>query len=275
MRKGVSQISFPRSVPLRRIMELASLAGFEGVELRMREEGEFSPRTSEADAAKIKREAELLGLEVCSVVGGLQWKYPLSSPDDSVRRTGVRAAKRAVKLASVLGADVVLIVPAVVTKEVPYDVAWRLSLDSVAEIARLAGEAGVRIAVENVWNRFIFTPLEMVRFIDEVNSIVGDEVVGAYLDVGNVIPFGYPEHWVSCLRERVLAVHFKDMKLMGVSAVPVMPPLGDVDWPTVVRELRRIGYGGYVTAEVGLPEVGLEAALEYLSSVMDRVLSLR
>ena len=187
----------------------------------------------------------------------------------------MRAAKRAVKLASVLGADVVLIVPAVVTKEVPYDVAWRLSLDSVAEIARLAGEAGVRIAVENVWNRFIFTPLEMVRFIDEVNSIVGDEVVGAYLDVGNVIPFGYPEHWVSCLRERVLAVHFKDMKLMGVSAVPVMPPLGDVDWPTVVRELRRIGYGGYVTAEVGLPEVGLEAALEYLSSVMDRVLSLR
>ena len=88
MRKGVSQISFPRSVPLRRIMELASLAGFEGVELRMREEGEFSPRTSEADAAKIKREAELLGLEVCSVVGGLQWSASRQESREARLRAG-------------------------------------------------------------------------------------------------------------------------------------------------------------------------------------------
>jgi len=267
--KAISQISFPRGFPILKLLKLASNADFDGVELRLSERGEFSLASSESDIRKIKRAAEELGLKICSVVGGLQWKYPLSSSDESIRRAGIKAAKRAVKYASILGADVVLIVPAVVTEELSYEKAWELALKSVVEIGELSEKLGVFVGIENVWNKFIFTPLEMLRFVREANSMLSDDPIAVYFDVGNVVPFGYPEHWIECLGDYIKAIHIKDIKIVNGVPTSVLPPRGDVNWKSVMRALKDVKYKGCLTAEVSLPELNLEDTLGYLSSFID------
>jgi len=274
LKKAISQISFPREFSISRLLNLASTTGFNGIELRLSEKGEFSITSSEDEIHKIRKMAKELGLDVCSIVGGLQWKYPLSSPLNSVRETGIKAAKKAVKFASVLEAEVVLIVPAVVTKDLPYREAWKLALSSIVEIGKLAEQLGILIGVENVWNNFIFTPLEMLRFVEEANSMLNSDPIAVYFDVGNVIPFGYPEHWILCLKDYVRAVHVKDMKLLNRAAIAVLPPYGDVDWPSVMKALRSIGYKGYLTAEVSIPKLSLDIVLRYISSFMDSLIKM-
>ena len=264
IKKAISQISFPRDIELWRVLNLAHEAGFEGVELKLNERGEFSILSSKSEISDIRKKATSLGIDICSVAGGLQWKYPLSSPITSIREAGIKAAKKAVEFASILGAKVVLIVPAVITKDLLYDKAWKIALNSIVEIGKLAERLGVFVGVENVWNNFIFTPTEMLRFIKEANSMLRNEPISAYLDIGNIIPFGYPEHWITYLGNNIKAIHIKDMKLLGKTPVAVMPPHGDVDWLSVMKALRAVGYKGYLTIEVRLPKLGLKLSLIHI-----------
>lgn len=274
-KKAISQIGYPRSLPLKDVFSLASKAGFEGVELRLSENGELTPRTSRDEAKAIRSIVDDLGIEVCSVAGGLQWRYPLNTADREVREAGVRAAIKAVEVAHWLDAPTILLVPAVVGKEPSYDESWRLSVESIARVAAVAKELGVSVGVENVWNRFIFTPAEMVRFIDEVNSRAGGEVAKAYLDVGNVVAHGFPEHWISALRGRIAAVHVKDLRMdCGRHPCFTYPFMGDVDWAAVVGALADIEYEGFLTAELPVPEASLESTTRYISMLLDDIMRL-
>jgi len=272
LKKAVSQISFPKGLSLSEMLELVSKTNFDGIELKLSEEGEFSLASSQDEIHKIKRKVKNLGLDVCSIAGGLQWKYPLNSPVESVRKIGIKAAKKAVELAYILEANVVLIVPAVITKDLPYDKAWKMALKSIVEIGRTAEKLGVYVGVENVWNKFIFTPFEMLRFIKEANSMLHEDSIAVYFDVGNVIPFGYPEHWILYLRDYIKAIHIKDMKLVNGTAISVLPPYGNVDWPSVAKTLKNVGYKGYLTAEVPISALNVKDILEYLSSFIESLI---
>jgi L-ribulose-5-phosphate 3-epimerase len=247
MRKGINRWCFPATMPLERVLDLSEEAGFDGVELAVSEYGEIPFTGDPSDLKRVAERAETSGLELFSISTDLHWTYPLSSPDAEVRGLGLEAARFMVEAAAVVGADTVLIVPGVADPEVPYLETYRLALGSLRELAGFAGERGVSVGVENVWNRFLQGPLEMRRFIEEV----GSPRVGAYLDVGNVVAFGYPEHWIQVLSDRIVKVHVKDFST-AVGNIHGFRYLlhGDVPWDAVMRELRAVGYDGFVTPEL-------------------------
>jgi len=184
----------------------------------------------------------------------LFWKYSLTSNDGEERRRARDIARKMIDVASWLGADTILVVPGAV--DVPwlpgfqplrYDVVYERSLSALEELSAYAEEKRITIAVENVWNKFLLSPLEMRDFIDEI----GSDFVGVYFDVGNVLLTGYPEHWIEILGPRIKRVHVKDFRKLGSGLGTFVGLLqGDVDWGAVIRALRQVGYTGYLTAEL-------------------------
>ena len=134
-----------------------------------------------------------------------------------------------------------------------------------------AAENNIVIGIENVWNKFLLSPLEYRDFIDQV----GSPNVGSYFDVGNVLLTGYPEQWIRILGSRIKKVHFKDYRINpgGINAF-VDLLAGDVDYPAVMRALRDIDYNDYCTAEM-IPNYKHHTTQTIFnaSASMDRILS--
>lgn len=256
MKIGICASSFPREMDVQEMFDAAKAAGFDGIEPSFTAEGPVSLKASRDDMLRYRRDAAKVGLEIPSVGGGLYWATPFTSDDPDVRSKALEIGKAHLRAAQVLGADTVLIVPAVVhaffvenCPVVRYDRAYERALSAMKELASLAEELDVHVGVENVWNKFLMTPLEMARFVDEV----GNSHVGCYLDVGNVVPFGFPQDWIAVIGKRIRKVHVKDFKADASSqsmAGFVDLLQGDVDWPAVISALHGIGYDDYLTAEM-------------------------
>jgi hexulose-6-phosphate isomerase len=180
-------------------------------------------------------------------------------------------------MAKALGADTVLIVPGSVAVEfvperpvVAYDVCWERGLAAMKRLAPVAEEAGVQIGVENVWNQFLLSPLEMRAFIDAV----GSPYVGSYFDVGNVVYSGYPEQWIRILGKRIKKVHFKDYRRNpgGLNCFTDLLS-GDVNWPEVMRAFADIGYDDWTTGEMIPPYThAADQIILNTAASMDRIL---
>ena len=238
-------------------MLLAKEAGFDGIEIGIVEDGELNLNSSDAQIRALRQMAEDIGLEIPSLVAGLYWKNRFTSNDQEIREKAIDIAKRHLETAALLGANTVLMVPGVVSglensagEAVQYDIAYERALQAMRELAPFARGVGVSIGVENVWNKFLLSPIEMRDFIDKI----GSEYVGAYFDVGNVVLFGYPEQWIRILGKRIKKVHLKDFR-RKVGTIDGFVDLlaGDVDWPEVMRALKEIGYDDYITAEMAPP----------------------
>lgn len=256
MKMGISVWAFPSDWILQRIFETARDAGFDGVEVALSEDGEINLNSTEEDMQIIKNAAKECKIELYSVASGLYWKYSLTSNDEDVRNKAKSIVEKQLEVASWLDCDTILVVPGSVgvdfipnSEVVEYDIAYDRALSSMNELKSYAEKLGVAIGVENVWNKFLLSPLEMRDFIDKI----GSKFVGAYFDVGNVICSGYPEHWIKILGNRIKKVHFKDYrKSVGTIDGFVDMLSGDVDYPAVIAEMGKIGYDGWVTAEVGI-----------------------
>lgn len=249
MLKSLNQWCFPAGMPLEEVMSVSSRAGFEAIELNLyAPDGVgFTLDTTAAEAEAIGRLARNYGLQLRSLSTGLMGRNPLSSPDASVREQGRRVVLKQLELAQLLGIDTVLVVPGFVNAETSYDQCYERSQRELVTLAAEAEKRRVRIGVENVWNKFLLSPLEMARYLDEI----GSPNVRAYFDVGNVLLFGFPEHWIRILRERIVKVHVKDFKTAvgnGGGFVPLLA--GDVNWAAVRTALQDIGYADTLTAEV-------------------------
>ena len=130
---------------------------------------------------------------------------------------------------------------------VEYDVAYERALEALTELAPYAEQLKVAIGVENVWNKFLLSPMEMAEFIDKV----GSDYVGSYFDVGNVLYIGYPEHWIKVLAGRIKKVHLKDYRVEAGGLHGFVDLLaGEVNWPAVMQQFEKIGYDGWVSAEM-------------------------
>ncbi|MFN7623193.1 MAG: sugar phosphate isomerase/epimerase family protein, partial [Acidobacteriota bacterium] len=199
------------------------------------------------------------GFKVHSVMNSDHWKFPLSDPDPAVVQKSVTGMETSLRNAKLWGADTVLLVPAVVTGKVTIPVAWQRSQAVIKKLIPLAKELGVVIAIEEVWNKFLLTPYDHVKYVDEFKS----PWVKAYFDVGNIVMYGYPQEWIRVLGKRIAKFHLKDFKTDNRQFVPLRE--GSIDWPEVRKAIGEIGYEGYMTVELG----GGDAS--YLKEVSRRV----
>lgn len=280
MKKGISIWSFPSDMSIQDCIRTAKKAGFDGIELALNESGSMSLESSEEEIARYRELAAEVGIAISSVATGLYWSYSFTSASEEIRRKAMAIARKQIDTAALLGADTVLVVPGAVGVDfipnceiVDYDVAYERAAAAMKELAGYAESRRVHVGLENVWNKFLLSPLEMRAFIHGI----GSPFVGAYLDVGNVVYSGYPEQWVKILGSRIRKVHFKDYRRDVGSVAGFVDLLsGDVNYPAVVRALEAVGFDSFVTAEM-IPPVPFykyypDQLIFNTSNTMDRIL---
>lgn len=242
--------------------QAAKTAGFDGVET-----------DSHLNRDEVLAAMKATGLSVASVCDSRHWKFLLSSPDQKVRADGVDALKVSLEDASIYGADTVLLVPGRVTDTIGYDECWDRSVEEIKKAIPLAEKLKVRIAIENVWNNFLLSPLEAARYIDQFKS----RAVGAYFDIGNIVAYGWPEQWIRILGKRIAKVHIKEYSRKiadteGKSAgFKVKLREGDVNWSAVMKTLDEAGYKGWTTIEMpgGDTPEGLKDLCDRLKLILE------
>lgn len=276
MKKGISIWSFG-DMSVKESLELAKKAGFDGVELALNETGETSLESTEKELLEIKKKADDIGIELYSVACGLYWDYPITDDDPSVRAKAEDIVKKEIDMAKILGCDSCLVIPGTVCADfinpdyvVDYQTAYDRSQEAFLRLKEYAEKAQINIGLENVWNKFLTSPIEMKEFIDKIDS----EYVGSYLDIGNILFNGFPEHWIKILNKRIKKVHFKDYRKVAGGLHGFVDLLaGDVDYLAVVKALEEVGYDGWVTAEM-IPNYKTynEALIYNTSKAMDMIL---
>ncbi|HOX36527.1 MAG TPA: sugar phosphate isomerase/epimerase family protein [Candidatus Brocadiia bacterium] len=260
MKKGICIGSLPGGMGVLDKFKLAKEAGFDGIE----------PGTLQTDEnlLEVKYAATETGLQITSIMNMAHWSSPFSSADPAEVQKGLDGARRSIECASALGAGAVLIVPAVVNEGVTYEEAYARSQEQIKKLLPMAAEKKIVIAIENVWNKFLLSPIEFARYIDEFNS----PWAKAYFDVGNILLYGFPQHWIKSLGTRIARIHLKDFKVGPKSFVNLTE--GDLNWSAVMAALKSIGYEGYLTAEVGVVKEDPVGGVHKLSRTMDKILAM-
>src|SRR3546814_256811 len=217
--------------------------GFDGVELD-------SP--ANLDPNEVLEAKEATGLEIPGVVNSAHWSSPLSDPDPAVRAKCVKALEQSLHDCKRYGGTTVLLVPGVVKKDVSYADAYKRSQEEIRKVLPVVHETGIKIAFENVWNNFLISPLEAARYVDEFE----DPMIGWYFDVGNIVRYGWPEHWIEVLGKRIMKLDVKEYSRKKQQEEGIWKGFnvefleGDCDWPAVNEALAKIGYSGWASAEV-------------------------
>lgn len=296
MRKAINQWSFPDSMDLDACLALASRAGFEGIELVLTEpvaEGAvaggggaehialpmtylgFHPyksalttQSTTADVQAIREQVVAAGLVVPSIASVLPFIHPLSGPDEATRARGVEVVSQALEFGAILGCESVLVIPGIVGPNTPYDVAMDNLERSVRELAPVADRHGVTVALENVWNQFLLSPLEFRDLLDRIDH----PRIKAYFDVGNIIKTGFGEQWIDILGDRIDKVHVCNFRgeVGNITGFTRHLLDGDVNWPAIMSGLANVGYDGWVTVEITPPAPYYpEKVILDLSTTMD------
>ncbi|MGC8668993.1 MAG: sugar phosphate isomerase/epimerase family protein [Chthonomonadales bacterium] len=254
-KKAVIWGMLPGSLSREDRFKLARDCGFDGIEA--------PPIADAAECDAMRKAAEGASIRIHSVIYG-GWDAPLSSPNPEVRQKGMQQVEAALESAHRMGADDILLVPGIVTAETRYVECYQRSQQAIRRLIPAAERLKVMILVEEVWNKFLLSPLEFARYIDEL----GSPWVQAYFDVGNVVDFGWPEDWIRTLGKRIKRVHLKDFRRGPRQFVNLRD--GDVNWPEVRRAFLEVGYHGFMTCE--LPG-GDETYLKDLASRVDRIIA--
>jgi len=260
-RKAVLISMLPEGLSYAQRFAMARDAGFDAVEMQTIARDE--------EASEVRDAAMKTGLRIHSVMNMDHWRFPLSSSDADVVNRSVAGMETSLRNAARWGADTVLLVPAVVDATTSYQDAWTRSQRVIRErLLPIARELKVIVAVEEVWNKFLLSPLEFARYVDELDS----PWLKAYFDVGNVVFYGFPQDWIRSLGGRIVKVHVKDFRLDRPNGRFAWTNIGDgdIDWREVRRAFDEVGYRGYVTTEVA---GGDAAYLRDLAGRVDRFLA--
>jgi L-ribulose-5-phosphate 3-epimerase len=244
MKIGVTQIILSKW-SLDDILELCQDAGYEALELVFSEGGDPEIDMSDEEILGVKKKCDDAGIEIGSCLAWYAERGSLVSLDKTEQEKGMKSLRRAVDISNVLGVTGVLLHPGHLTAEGTYEQVWDNMVGMLKDIAPHAQEKNVSIGVENVWNKFLLSPKEMRDFVDDV----GSDMIGCYLDTANMMFYGFPEHWIRGLGKRITRVHFKDFNRRERNFTDLMD--GDTDWPTIMKDLRDIGYEHPVIHEVG------------------------
>ncbi len=286
MKKSINAWCFAEGKTLDEICLLCKKSGFEYIELNMSKshQGETIVKdlglkdnevlTVDMEEADYKNTFDVIksyGLKVSGISTGLHWTYSLTDNDENKREYGKHIVKKMIKAARYFECDAILVVPGLVTKDVPYDVAYSRSKDAFLELKEFAEKEKVYIGLENVWNKFLLSPLEFRDFVDSINS----EYVKAYFDAGNVLQFGFPEQWISILGSRICRIHIKDFdKTIGNIHGFKNLLQGDMDYISLIKAIKGISYDGFITAELSPYNENPDQLIEDTSKAFDYILSL-
>ncbi len=237
--------------------------GYDGVELD-------SP--NDLDTREVLEARDKTGLEIPGVVNSMHWKFPLSHPDPEIRKTCVDSMTTALEDCKIYGGTTVLLVPGVVNEEISYKQAWTQSQIEIKKMIPIAEKTGIKIAFENVWNNFILSPVEAAQYVDNFNH----ELIGWYFDIGNIVRYGWPEHWIEVLDHRIMKLDIKEYSRQkqrdeGVwKGFNVELMEGDCNWPVVIEALDKIGYEGWASAEVpGGDQERLKTIIDKMNAIFD------
>ncbi len=261
LKKAVYMEMLPKKMTTLEKFKLAVDVGFEGIEVPTAE----SPKQAE----EFRDAATKSGLKIHSVMNQAHWQYPLSSADPEVVKKSVAGMETSIRNAKTYGANVVLLVPAVVDAKTMYRDAYNRSQKVIRErLLPLAQEQKIIIGIEEVWNKFLLSPMELAAYVDSFQS----PWVQAYFDVGNILLYGYPQDWIRTLGKRIVKLHVKDFHMDQKEERFYWRNLGegDVDWPEVRKALGEIGYDGYMTTEI---EGGDAAYLKDVVGRLDRIIA--
>jgi L-ribulose-5-phosphate 3-epimerase len=261
IRKSTLISMLPKGMSYAERFALAREVGFEAIEMQT--------ITKDEEAAEIKEASTKTGLRIHSVMNSDHWRFPLSSDDPKVVSDSVKGMETSLRNAALWGADAVLLVPAVVDAKTSYQDAWTRSQRVIRErLLPMARDTKVTIAVEEVWNKFLLSPIEFAKYVDDFQS----PLVRAYFDVGNVVLYAFPQDWIRTLGSRIVKIHLKDFNFDRRNGRFTWKNLGegDIDWPEVRRALADIKYSGYVTTEL---DGGDAAYLKDVSVRVDRFLA--
>jgi len=258
IKKAVLVTMLPKELSYADRFKLARDVGFEQIECITVED--------EREAEEIKKASEGAKVPIHSVMNMAHWKFPLSSADPQVVAQSVKGMETSIRNAQFWGASVVLLVPAVVNPETSYKDAWTRSTAQIKKLLPKAQQAKVIIGIEEVWNKFLLSPLEFAQYVDQFKS----PWVQAYLDVGNMVFYGYPQDWIRTLGKRICKVHLKDFKYEKGQTHFTALREGAIDWPEVYKALKEVGYSGTATVEL---RGGDEAYLREVSRRVDLILT--
>jgi hexulose-6-phosphate isomerase len=279
MKTAINRWAFPGAWSYDEVIAATHRHGFDGLELTLEEQGELSLTTTPADAAALADRVRAAGLSIPAIATGLYWSRSLSAPDETERQNALALARHHMRIAAAMHVTHLLVVPGAVDvfflpdrPSVPYEVVYQTAQRSLHTLAAEAEAHRLVLCIENVWNRFLMSPLEFRRFVDEIDSLL----VRVYFDVGNVFQFGQPDDWIRLLGHRISRVHVKDFKRsVGTAAGFCGLGEGEIPWPRVMTALAEINYDGWLTAEV-FPPKGSEpnAFLERTSRELKRLTNL-
>ena len=281
--KSVNYWSYPGgldgTLSLHDFFKKAKRDGFEAVEVAIGDSGELALDADEASCRELRKQAEDMGLKIPSAASGLYWAYSLASAEKADRERARHALERMLEISSWFGAKTLLTIPGAVDvfflperEAQPYDEVLAYATEGLRSVLGIAEQFGVRMGIENVWNRFLLSPTEMAAFLDSFDS----PWIGSYMDVANVLPFGYPEQWLRILGKRIVGIHFKDYRRAVGTAEGFVDLLeGDVNWPEVVKAIGEIGYQGPVACEMlplykHYPEVRVQNASRAMDAILGR-----
>lgn len=252
MKKSIGANMFAKEWTVEEGFALVKKAGYDGIELWLGDRPWFGLDTKDAEVRELRRKIEAAGLAVSNVSNSLDWDRPLSSRDPRVREQAMHHITRQIETAQILGTDAILVVAGLVTEEVPYQEVYPRTVEALQRLAVTAAAARVRIGCENCCSeqRFLMSPREFKLFLDDV----GSPWVGLHLDVGNIHDTGFPEQWIEIHGPRITRVHVKDVLRhrgrCGNESVYTNLFLGDNDWKAIRAALLKVGYDGWLIAEM-------------------------
>ena len=281
MIKGISYLSFENGLSNNESIESAlsqtKKNGFDALELSVSSEGVINTNTSKAECEIIRKKIDDSGIFVDSIATGMSWGVSPTSNDRSIREKSIKLHQDALKIASFLHCKALLFVPGVVKSPISpdivrYDKALDRLREAINQMLPIAEDLNVDLCMENVWNGFFYSPIELRDFVDSFDS----DRLGVYLDIGNLIGYQqYPPHWVELLNSRIKRVQIKDFQenfdwtgsfsFCDIGA-------GDVPWKETIAALNAIQYKSTIIAEM-LPWD--ETILSRTSAAMDQLFNFK
>jgi len=280
LKQGFSLYSFSDDVDFFVVLEKVKKAGYDGIEPVLSESGYLNSNTKDKNILKMKRQAYDCGLEIPSVGVWSLWDHNLVSDSPKIRQEAEDTIKKQIECAALMEADTILVIPGYVEcdfakkpEHIRYDIAYERCKEAFIRLAPFAEKSGVNIGIENVWNHFLLSPIEMNHLIEEI----GSTHVGAYFDVGNIMYIGYPEDWIYILKNKIKKIHMSDYRVSQTGLGGFVDLCsGDVDFYKVADALKDIGYNDYITLEMlpnykQFPELSMisnKAALNQIVQLM-------
>ncbi len=252
MKKSTGDNFFPEGMSFPQGVQLLKQAGYEGVELWLGDRPWFQMKTTDAEVRQLLRQIRDAGLQVSDVANALDWNENISARDPAKKEAAIRHIERQIETAQMLGTDAILVVAGLVGEDAPYNEVYKRTVDALQKLAETAAKARVKIGVENCCSEqhFLLSPREFATFLNDVNS----PWVGIHLDVGNIHDTGFAEQWIEILGPRITRVHLKDVLKhrgrCGNQSVYTNIFLGDNNWKAIREATVKVGYDGWVIAEM-------------------------